>query len=194
MYTAYIIRIFQLLASCLKSALGEGPPQTAVNFILSNKIQDLEESSIPYHPSDETIARRKLLSQPQMKDYLSRYNSSCWWLAEVVKDCFANPTGEIHTEEALHYVDCTDINCSLNLRSQILGANFVYYPELFNNISSHAKDLITKLLKVNPVADDSLRHPWQDEDNFANPNEGRFDKIKLCCWLVVVRTAFCQPH
>ena len=35
-----------------------------------------------------------------------------------------------------------------------------------------------------------LRHPWQDEDYFANPNEGRFDKIKLCCWLVVVRTAF----
>ena len=127
---------FSLLASCLKSALGEGSPQTSVSFIFYNKMQDLEESSIPHHPSDETIARRKLLSQPQMKDYLSRYNSSCWWLAEVVKDCFANPTGEIHTEEALHYVDCTDINCSLNLRSQILGANFVYYPELFNNISS----------------------------------------------------------
>ena len=57
-----------------------------------------------------------------------------------------------------------DRNCGLNLRAQILGANFVFYPELFNNVSSFAKDLITKLLKVNPVermsADDILRHPW----------------------------------
>ena len=53
MYTAHIIRIFQLLASCLKSALGGGSPQTSVSFIFSNKMQDLEESSIPHDPSDE---------------------------------------------------------------------------------------------------------------------------------------------
>ena len=38
-----------------------------------------------------------------------------------------------------------------------------FYPELFDNISSHAKDLIIKLLKVKPVermlADDILKHP-----------------------------------
>jgi len=62
-----------------------------------------------------------------------------------------------------------DRNCGLNLRAQILGANYVFYPELFNNISNQAKDLISKLLKVNPVermsADDILKHPWLQDSS-----------------------------
>ena len=145
------------------------PPQTSLSYFFSNNMQDLEESSIPHHQSDETIARRRLLSQPQRKkDYLSRYTSSCCWLAEVSKDCFANPTGEIPKYYTL-LIPRTEIAVSTS------------DPRYFYFYSCHAKDLTTKLLKVNPVermsADDILRHPWQVEEYFANPNEGLFVKL-----------------
>ena len=57
-----------------------------------------------------------------------------------------------------------DRKCGLNLRTQILQANYQFYPQLFDSISSQAKDLITKLLKASPderiSAEDILKHPW----------------------------------
>ena len=40
--------------------------------------------------------------------------------------------------------------CCLNLRAQITSANYQFYPQLLDTISSPAKDLISRLLKVNP--------------------------------------------
>jgi len=59
--------------------------------------------------------------------------------------------------------------CDKKLREQILTANFIFYPQLFNSVSKEAKDLITKLLKVRPEerlsANEILEHPWlQDQD------------------------------
>jgi len=61
-----------------------------------------------------------------------------------------------------------DRTCGLNLRAQILQANFQFYPSLFDSISAPAKDLIRKLLRTNPEerlsAEEILRHPWlQDQ-------------------------------
>lgn len=59
-------------------------------------------------------------------------------------------------------------NCNLKLEDQILMANYVFYPQLFNVVSSEAKDLISRLLKVEPSerlsADQILSHPWLDDD------------------------------
>jgi len=58
--------------------------------------------------------------------------------------------------------------CGLDLRRQILQADYVFYPQLFDSISAKAKDLISKLLVVNPEdrisADQILQHPWIQED------------------------------
>ena len=55
-------------------------------------------------------------------------------------------------------------NCGMDLKNQILKANYNFYPQLFNNISDEAKDLIQKLLKVSPderlSAQEILEHPW----------------------------------
>jgi len=61
-----------------------------------------------------------------------------------------------------------DRTCGLNLRAQILQANFQFYPSLFDSISASAKDLIRKLLRTSPEerlsAEEILRHPWlQDQ-------------------------------
>jgi len=57
-----------------------------------------------------------------------------------------------------------EIQCGLNLKQQILQANYVYYPRLFNKISPQAKDLIDRCLKVNPneriSSEEILSHPW----------------------------------
>ena len=49
-------------------------------------------------------------------------------------------------------------------RDQILNANYVFYPKLFGNISEEAKDLIRKLLKVDPSerisSAEILQHSW----------------------------------
>ena len=44
-----------------------------------------------------------------------------------------------------------DRKCGLNLRSQILKADYQFYPSLFDIISSPAKDLIRRLLKLSPT-------------------------------------------
>ena len=43
-----------------------------------------------------------------------------------------------------------DRNCGLNLKSQILKADYQLYPSLFDIISSQAKDFIRRLLKLSP--------------------------------------------
>lgn len=57
-----------------------------------------------------------------------------------------------------------DRKCGLALRQQILQADYVFYPQLFDVISAPAKDLIQRLLKVNPEerisAAEVLSHPW----------------------------------
>jgi len=57
-----------------------------------------------------------------------------------------------------------DRKCGLNLRAQITSANYQFYPQLFDTISSPAKDLISRLLKVNPEerisAAEIMKHPW----------------------------------
>ena len=57
-----------------------------------------------------------------------------------------------------------DKKFGLNLRTQILQANCQFYPQLFDTISSQAKDLITKLLKASLderiSAEDILKDPW----------------------------------
>jgi len=68
-----------------------------------------------------------------------------------------------------------DRKCGLNLRTQILQANYQFYPQLFDSISSQAKDLITKLLKASPderiSAEDILKHPWlQDSQVIRRAN------------------------
>jgi len=61
--------------------------------------------------------------------------------------------------------------CGLSLRSQILQANYNFYPSLFNNISSSAKDLIRHLLKICPndrlSAEKILVHPWLQDPNIV---------------------------
>ena len=41
-----------------------------------------------------------------------------------------------------------DRKCGMELKQQILQANYIYYPQLFDQISSQAKDLIDKCLRV----------------------------------------------
>lgn len=57
-----------------------------------------------------------------------------------------------------------DRNCGVSLKEQILTANYVFYPQLFDQISDNAKDLIKKCLKVNPQerisAEEIMNHPW----------------------------------
>ena len=52
----------------------------------------------------------------------------------------------------------------MDLRDQILKANYVFYPKLFGNISEDALDLIRKLLKIDPneriSSSEILQHPW----------------------------------
>jgi len=54
--------------------------------------------------------------------------------------------------------------CNKPLRQQIMQADFIFYPQLFNSVSKEAKDLIRSLLKVRPSerlsAEDILLHPW----------------------------------
>lgn len=53
---------------------------------------------------------------------------------------------------------------NVDLRDQILKANYVFYPKLFGNISEDAQDLIQKLLKVDPneriSSAEILQHSW----------------------------------
>ena len=57
-----------------------------------------------------------------------------------------------------------DRKCGLNLRFQILQANFMFYPSLFKIISLPSKYLITYLLKIclkeRLSVDEILRHTW----------------------------------
>ena len=57
-----------------------------------------------------------------------------------------------------------DRNCGVSLKEQILTANYVFYPQLFDQISENAKDLIRKCLKINPQerisAEEIMNHPW----------------------------------
>ena len=59
---------------------------------------------------------------------------------------------------------CDERQGGVPLRTQILTANYVFYPQLFNTVSEPAKDLIRKLLKVEPEerlsADEIMQHPW----------------------------------
>ena len=59
---------------------------------------------------------------------------------------------------------CNERQGGVPLRTQILTANYVFYPQLFNTVSEPAKDLIRKLLKVEPEerlsADEIMQHPW----------------------------------
>jgi len=69
-----------------------------------------------------------------------------------------------------------DRTCGVNLRNQILTANYKFYPQLFDQINHKAKDLIQRLLKVNPSerlsAEEILKHPWlQDEAIIAKAEE-----------------------
>jgi len=58
--------------------------------------------------------------------------------------------------------------CSRKLRDQILSADYVFYPQLFDSISDCAKDLISKLLVVKAEhrisASEVLQHPWLRND------------------------------
>lgn len=61
-----------------------------------------------------------------------------------------------------------DRHCGVNLRNQILTANYKFYPQLWDQIDDKAQDLVERLLKVNPCerlsAAEILDHPWlQDE-------------------------------
>ena len=57
-----------------------------------------------------------------------------------------------------------DRKCGLELKQQILQANYTYYPQLFDSITPQAKDLIDKCLKVDPneriSSDEILLHSW----------------------------------
>ena len=61
-----------------------------------------------------------------------------------------------------------DSKCGLELKQQILQANHIYYPQLFDSITLQAKVLTDKCLKVDQneriSSDEILLHPWlQDE-------------------------------
>ena len=61
-----------------------------------------------------------------------------------------------------------DSKCGLELKQQILQANHIYYPQLFESITLQAKVLTDKCLKVDQneriSSDEILLHPWlQDE-------------------------------
>ena len=46
---------------------------------------------------------------------------------------------------------CNERQGGVPLRTQILTANYEFYPQLFNTVSEPAKDLIRKLLKVRNI-------------------------------------------
>jgi len=76
-----------------------------------------------------------------------------------------------------------DRNIEMKLRDQILNANFVFYPKLFKHISNEAKDLIQKLLKVDPEerigSDQILQHSWlQDKEVLGKARELMYTKGK----------------
>ena len=52
----------------------------------------------------------------------------------------------------------------MKLSDQILNANYVFHKEQFKNVSDQARDLIKKLLEVDPEkrisSDEILQHPW----------------------------------
>ena len=52
----------------------------------------------------------------------------------------------------------------MTLNDQILNANYKFRKEYFENVSDQAKDLIKKLLVVDPEkrfsSDEILQHPW----------------------------------
>jgi len=62
---------------------------------------------------------------------------------------------------------CDNRGDHMNLRDQILKANYTFYPQLFEHVSEDAKDLIRKLLQKVPEnrlsAKEILDHPWLDD-------------------------------
>jgi len=69
-----------------------------------------------------------------------------------------------------------DRKCGMELKQQILQANYIYYPQLFDQISSQAKDLIDKCLRVDPneriSSEEILRHPWLKDDEVLRKAKG----------------------
>ena len=72
-----------------------------------------------------------------------------------------------------------DRKCGLSLRSQILQANYQFYPSLFDTISAPAKDLIQRLLKTSPderlSAEQILLHPWLQDNRIVSRAEALMD-------------------
>ena len=74
-----------------------------------------------------------------------------------------------------------DRKCNLNLKEQILQANYYYYPQLFDKISKEAKDLIDSLLKKDPEerlsSDQILNHPWLQVTSFSKNKVFRVSQL-----------------
>ena len=69
-----------------------------------------------------------------------------------------------------------DRRVDMELRDQVLTANYEFYPGLFDDISEQAKDLIKRLLEVDP------------EERISS------QQILQHCWLQVTFAALCHRH
>jgi len=74
-----------------------------------------------------------------------------------------------------------DRRVDMELRDQVLTANYEFYPGLFDDISEQAKDLIQKLLEVDPEERISspqiLQHCWlQDSEMMERARELVYNK------------------
>ena len=76
---------------------------------------------------------------------------------------FFSQSADSHVEKAGNGIQLADHHgwmrggAACPLRQQILQANYWFYPQLFDKISAHRKDLIKKLLKANPNEQNSLK-------------------------------------
>ncbi|XP_032899706.1 serine/threonine-protein kinase Chk2 isoform X2 [Amblyraja radiata] len=81
----------------------------------------------------------------------------CWSLGVILFICLAG------------YPPFSDQNKEMALRDQIIKGHYRFIRDYWVNVSETAKDLVKKLLIVDPVkrlsTEDALNHPWmQDED------------------------------